>query len=73
MTGPADLKKKELFIELFDGGRWYPSRDDNEISIEQVAHALSSLSRFTGHAKWLDGHTYTVAEHSVSLVIWCLQ
>lgn len=67
MGSPETVKKVELFIELINGGRWYPSRPDNEISIEQVAHALSGLARFTGHAKRIDGNVYTVAEHSVKL------
>lgn len=67
MSSPEDIKKAGLFIELYGGGRWYPSRPDNEISIEQVAHALSGLARFTGHAKRLNGNVYSVAEHSVKL------
>lgn len=58
---------KNLFVELSDGGRWYPGRKDNKVSIEVLAHSLSSLSRFTGHARWLHGYPYTVAEHSVKV------
>lgn len=67
MSSPETVKKVELFIELADGGRWFPSRPDNEIAIEQIAYALSGLARFTGHAKRLNGNVYTVAEHSVKL------
>ncbi len=67
MSSPETIKKDGLFIELFGGSKWYPSRSDNEISIEQVAHSLSSLGRFTGHSNRIDGNTYTVAEHSVKV------
>ena len=61
------MDKDELFVELIDGGKWYFGRSDNKITIEQVAHSLSGLARFTGHAIRLNGNTYTVAEHSVKV------
>lgn len=68
MTSINDIDKSELFVELTDGGKWYFGRSDNEITIEQIAHSLSGLARFTGHAKRLNGGmTYTVAEHSVKV------
>lgn len=67
MKSPETIDRDNLFIELSDGGRWYPSRPDNTISVYQVAHALSNIGRFTGHARRVKGHTYTVAEHSVKV------
>ncbi len=67
MTSINDVNKNDLFVELFGGDKWYFGRDDNEISIEQVAHSLSGLARFTGQAERLSGNVYTVAEHSVKV------
>lgn len=50
------------FISTFSGGQFHlfrPTRD--EIKIEDIAHALSLLCRFTGHCK----RFYSVAQHSV--------
>ncbi len=33
----------------------------NEVSVQDVAHALSQINRFTGHAR----RPYSVAEHSL--------
>ena len=66
MTGPPDIKK-DLYVELSQWSKWYLSHTDNKISIEQVAHSISSIPRFHGHCKWLNGHTYTLAEHSVKV------
>ncbi len=67
MSSPSTINKDDLFIELFGDSKWYPSRSDNEITIYQVAHSLSSLGRFTGHANRINGNVYTVAEHSVKV------
>jgi len=55
--------REDLFIELSDGSRWYPGRDNNTVSIENLAHSLSNLCRFTGHC----GTFYSIAEHSVKV------
>ena len=67
MTGINAVSKDKIFVELCDGIKWYLGRDDNEMEIEQIAYSLSGLARFTGAAKRLNGHVYTVAEHSVKL------
>jgi hypothetical protein len=67
MSTPETINREDLFIELSGHGRWYPNREDNPITVNQVAHSLSSLARFTGHARRLNGCVYTVAEHSVKV------
>jgi len=67
MSSPSTINKDDLFIELYGDSKWYPSRSDNEITVYQVAHSLSSLARFTGHANRINGNVYTVAEHSVKV------
>lgn len=50
------------FIRTFTGKEFYPLEPRiNDICIEDIAHALSNLCRFTGHTK----HFYSVAQHSV--------
>jgi uncharacterized protein len=50
------------YLEVFSGGRFYPldPRED-EIHIEDIAHALALTCRFSGHTRTF----YSVAEHSV--------
>lgn len=52
------------FIMTFSGQRFYfgdHAAMVKSINIEDIAHALSQLCRFTGHSKFF----YSVAEHSV--------
>jgi len=50
------------FIVTYTGKRFYPcDPDPEEVDIEDVAHALSMINRFTGHTKF----PYSVAQHSV--------
>jgi len=55
-------ERKGYYIRTFTGRKYWPMDPRAEdICIEDVAHALSNLCRFTGHtAKF-----YSVAEHSV--------
>lgn len=50
------------FIQTYTGGKFYildPKKED--VRIEDIAHALSNLCRFTGHS----GRFYCVGEHSL--------
>lgn len=58
------VKSKGYWIETFSGVRFdliEPKEDD--ILIEDIAHALSNLCRFSGHTKVF----YSVAQHSLML------
>jgi len=55
------------WVQLASGGKFYIfDPRPEEIFIEDIAHSLSNLCRFTGHAK----KYYSVAQHSV-LVSYC--
>ena len=55
-------KRKGDWIQTFTGKRIYPFDPDPDlICIDDIAHALSNICRFTGHVK----HFYSVAQHSV--------
>lgn len=52
-------------IATYSGGRFYigtPSPD--EVDIDDIAHALSNLCRFTGHTRKF----FSVAEHSINVM-----
>jgi len=57
-------KRKGDFIQLYSGTRFYPlDPRPEEILIEDIAHALSNICRFTGHTKKF----ISVAEHSINV------
>lgn len=50
------------FIQTYTGKKFYPLNPDPEtICIEDIAHALSNICRFTGHCN----EFYSVAQHSI--------
>lgn len=52
----------EPWIETYTGKKfWFTNEDPNEVDIEDIAHALSHMCRYTGHCN----RFYSVAEHSV--------
>lgn len=52
------------FIETFTGKAFYPlDPRPEEIALEDIAHALSMICRFNGHAKFF----YSVAQHSINV------
>ncbi len=54
--------KYDDWIETYSGIQFHPDKVKlEEIDIEDIAHALSMLCRFTGHCK----EFYSVAQHSV--------
>jgi hypothetical protein len=56
------IRTESNFIRTYTGKRFWPLNPiAEEICIEDIAHALSLICRFTGHCYCL----YTVAEHSI--------
>lgn len=59
MTDYSD--RKGDWIITYTGRRFYPiDPREEDINIEDIAHSLSLLNRFTGHTKF----PYSVAQHS---------
>ena len=56
------------WIQTYTGIKFFPLHPKNEdISIEDIAHALSMQCRFTGHVKKF----YSIAQHSVYVSYLC--
>lgn len=50
------------YIQTYTGRRFYPmAPSQNDVDIEDIAHALSHLCRFNGHTRQF----YSVAQHSI--------
>jgi hypothetical protein len=63
------VRRMSDWIQTFTGKKFHvvePNTDD--VVIEDIAHALSLVNRYTGHTRV----AYSVAEHSIR-VMWCVQ
>lgn len=59
---------KDAWIQTFTGRKFHPLNPSiSEISLLDIAHALSNICRFTGHAK----EFYSVAQHCVLVSYIC--
>lgn len=59
---PRVARTEDTFIRTYTGQKFWPlDPSADEVSIEDIAHALSLVCRFTGHTYCF----YSVAEHSL--------
>jgi len=59
---------KDAWIQTFSGRKFFPlSPNASDISLLDIAHALSNICRFTGHTK----EFYSVAQHCVLVSYIC--
>jgi 5'-deoxynucleotidase YfbR-like HD superfamily hydrolase len=64
-----DTRQNEnTWIQTYTGKKFYPLNPKMEdVCIEDIAHSLSEICRFTGHVKQF----YSVAQHSVGVSLLC--
>lgn len=56
------------WLQTYSGVQFFPwDPREEDIVIEDIAHALSNIPRFTGHTT----HFYSVAQHSVLVSMYC--
>lgn len=63
----SEVREKGPWIQTFSG-LCYPllAPDASDVCLDDIAHAVAGLERYTGHARRVAGlHGYTVAQHSV--------
>jgi uncharacterized protein len=67
---PTDTAyKAAIFIETYTGRPFWPldpERSREELSVIDIAHALSNQCRYSGHVRWF----YSVAQHCCLLATW---
>lgn len=58
----------ETWIQIYSGKKFFPlDPNENDLNIEDIAHALSNQCRFAGHVR----EFYSVAQHSVLVSLDC--
>lgn len=63
-----EVAKKSAWIQTYSGKKFYPLEPNAEyIDIEDIAHSLSMLCRFTGHVQQF----YSVGDHSINVSYAC--
>lgn len=56
------MRTEHNYIRTYTGRKFWPlDPDSSDVAVEDIAHALSQLCRFTGHTR----EFYSVAQHSV--------
>lgn len=57
--------ERGAFMSLYSGGKFYPlDPHPEDVTVVDIAHALSQQNRFNGHVRW----PYSVAQHSVHVL-----
>lgn len=57
------------FVETYSGISFYPlDPRPSEVNLEDIAHSLSNICRFGGHAKFF----YSVAQHTINMYKYLL-